>query len=379
MYKVTGYIARQISVVTIVATLSMVFLITLVQSVRFIELIVNNGLPLSEFLRINLLAAPRYLVYLLPIVLFGATLFTYNRMINDSELVVLRAAGFSRGRLARSGFLVGGICVTILFSMTLYLLPATQSELRNILLQARSEWGAAFLREGRFTNIGDSVTIYVKERTASGDLNDILYHNSKDRLTIIAESGAIVDLPEGPRIIVKNGSKQFYQDGKLHLLSFDQSALDIGLSKKSKDLRWIEPQERYLSDLLNPDMSDPSVQQFILKLKAEAHNRIVSPLIAFTLATVAMAVILAGSFSRRGQSKEILVAIGFMLIIYISHIWLVNSAGGNAAFVAPIYINCFLPLSIALISILRPKSFKKRAKPPVITETTNPAVGGKAS
>ncbi|WP_281269682.1 LptF/LptG family permease [Aestuariispira insulae] len=357
---VTRYISRQITVVTIVATLSMCMLITLVQSVRFIELIVNNGLPLSEFLRINILAAPRYLVYLLPIVLFGATLFTYNRMINDSELIVLRAAGFSRGRLSRPGLLLGVIITAILYSQTLYFLPASQSELRTILLQARSEWGAAFLREGRFTSIGDNVTIFIRERTASGELVDLLYHNQKDQLTIIAERGAIIDRPDGPRIIVKNGSKQFFKDGRLHLLSFEQSSLDVGLSKKSKELRWIEPQERFLPDLLNPDLSDPSVQQFILKIKAEAHNRILSPVIALTLASVAIAIILGGGFSRRGQTKTILSAIGVMLTIYIGNISLVNAAGGNAAFVPAIYANALLPLAASLIFILMPKQYRKR-------------------
>ena len=359
MSMVTRYIARQIAVVTIVATLSMCLLITLVQSVRYIELIVNNGLPLSEFIRINILAAPRYLVYLLPIVLFGATLFTYNRMINDSELIVLRAAGMSRGRLSRAGLVMGLAITGILYSLTLYFLPASQSELRTILLQARSEYGAAFLREGRFTSIGDNVTIYIRERTAAGELVDLLYHNRKDQLTIIAERGAIVDRPEGPRIIVKNGSKQFFQDGRLHILGFEQSSLDVGLSKKAKGLRWIEPQERYLMDLLYPDMTDPSVRQFILKIKAEAHNRILSPLVALTLACIAMAIILGGGFSRRGQSKSILVAITVMLVVYISHISLINAAGGNSIFIPAIYANTLIPLLVCLVAIAKPKHYRK--------------------
>lgn len=362
MQKVTRYIAGQTAVVTIIATLAICLLITLVQSVKFIELIVNKGLPVSEFIRMSTLAAPRYLVYLVPVVVFGATLFTYNRMINDSEMIVLRAAGFSRAKLAKAGLIVAAASSLFCYALTLYLMPATQSELRTIILEVRSEWGAAFLKEGQFTTIGDDTTIYIKERKSSGELINVFYHNTSDGLTIIAERGAIVDTDDGPRILVVNGNKQSFQDGKLHVLQFDRSTLDLGVSQQVKELHWAEPQERFLPDLLFPDLTSDADRANYNKLVAEGHHRIAAPILPVTLAALAIAVILGGEFSRRGQLKQVLLAIAIMIGIYINHIWLANISARLPMILPAIYANIFIPMGLALYLILRPRRFKKRVR-----------------
>lgn len=360
--KVTRYIAGQTAVATIVATIAICLLITLVQSVKFIELIVNKGLPVSEFIRMSLLAAPRYLVYLVPVVMFGATLFTYNRMINDSELVVLRAAGFSRARLALAGLIVAAASSLFCYSLTLYLMPATQLELRSIILQVRSEWGAALLKEGQFTTVGDHTTIYIKERKANGELVNVFYHNTEDQLTIIAERGAIVDTEDGPRILVVNGNKQSFKDGRLHVLQFDRSTLDLGMNQQVQKLRWAEPHERYLPDLLSPDLSNPGDREHQDTLIAEGHSRLTTPILPVTLAALAMAIILGGEFSRRGQLKHVLSAIVVMIAVYVNHIWLSNISARQPWLIPASYANALLPLAVALYFIIRPRRFRKRFK-----------------
>ena len=353
--------------VTIIATLAICLLITLVQSVKFIELIVNKGLPVSEFIRMSLLAAPRYLVFLVPVVVFGATLFTYNRMINDSELVVLRAAGFSRARLSLAGMIVAAVSTLFCYSLTLYLMPATQIELRSIIMQVRSEWGAALLKEGQFTTVGGDTTIYVKERKPNGELVNVFYHNTKDKLTIIAERGAIVDTEEGPRIVVVNGNKQSFKDGRLHVLRFDRSTLDLGMNKQVQKLRWAEPSERYLPDLLFPDMNNADDRDRKGTLIAEGHSRLATPILPMTLSAIALAIIMGGQFSRRGQLKQVLTAIGIMIALYVNHIWLSNMAARLPVLISALYANALLPLAIELYLISRPRRLKKRGKPAVDT------------
>lgn len=354
MSRVTRYIAGQIVIVTIVATVALWLLVTLVQSIKFIELIINNGLPVSEFLRMSLLAAPRYLVYLIPVVIFGATLFTYNRMINDSELVVLRAAGFSRSRLARPGIIIALASVAIGYALNLYIMPATQSEFRQIILQARSEWGAAILKEGQFTTIGNKATIYIKERTSAGELLNIFYYNVEDDLTIIAKRGAIIDTDDGPRVLAVEGNKQYYRNGKLHVLKFERSTLDIGMSKKVSGYRWVEPQERFVQDLFYPNMDNPNDRHNYDKLRAAGHARVVAPALPLTLALVALAVIMSGQFSRRGQLKQVLFAIGLMIAIYVGHIWTSNVAARTPSATFTIYLNTLVPLLVAGVVIFKP-------------------------
>lgn len=359
--RVSAYIAKQIGSVAFIATLSMCILVTLVQSVKFVDMIVNNGLPVTDFFMMSVLAAPRYLSYLIPIVLFGATLFTYNRMSSDSEIVVLRAAGLSRSRLAIGGIFCGISATLIVLSITLYFMPISQSNLRGIITQARSQVGSAVLKEGQFSNIGPYATMYVREKQGDSTLLGLIYHNSDDDLTIIAERGNMVETAEGPRIIVYNGNKQIRENGELRLLEFKKSTLDIGLTNEQRLSRWREPNERYLFELLFPNLNDANDFQYSQKLIAEGHNRLLTPLFCLTLPLIAMAALLSGTHSRRGQFKQISTAISFMLICLIFHIWLTSAAGKNPDLLYVMYTNAVLPNLISFYFLVGRNRMKRKA------------------
>ena len=78
----------------LLVTFSLMSIIWLTQSLRVIDRIVNQGLPFGSFLYMTILLLPNILTMILPIALFGALLFAYNRLFTDSELVVMRAVGW---------------------------------------------------------------------------------------------------------------------------------------------------------------------------------------------------------------------------------------------------------------------------------------------
>ena len=95
MKKLNVYIAKQIFVGFLLVTFSLLSILWLTQSLRFVELITNKGLPLSLFIEMTSLLMPRLYIILSPIALFVAVLFVYNRMLSDRELVVMKSAGIS--------------------------------------------------------------------------------------------------------------------------------------------------------------------------------------------------------------------------------------------------------------------------------------------
>src|SRR6266436_7617659 len=88
--------------------------IRLAQSLRLIDLIVNRGLSVEVFLYLAALILPRFLDIVLPIGVFIAVLFTFNRLITESELVVMRSAGLSPLSLAKPVLELAGTSYVIL-------------------------------------------------------------------------------------------------------------------------------------------------------------------------------------------------------------------------------------------------------------------------
>src|SRR3546814_15541555 len=100
MNRISLYVFRHLTVATAIATLVLTFAIWLTQSLRLIELIVDGQAPMPVFLQMVALSLPNFLVVVIPVAMVAAVLFVYNRLLTDSELVVMRAAGMGPARLA---------------------------------------------------------------------------------------------------------------------------------------------------------------------------------------------------------------------------------------------------------------------------------------
>ena len=83
--------------------------IWLTQALKLINLIIDGGAPFRIFIALVLLTLPTFLSVVLPIGVVTGVLFTYNRLITDSELVVMRAAGVSPYALARPALMLAAL------------------------------------------------------------------------------------------------------------------------------------------------------------------------------------------------------------------------------------------------------------------------------
>ena len=374
MQKVSGYILRRSTVAFLFVTLSLVCAIWLMQSLRLIDLIVNRGLPFSMFLYMSMLMLPTFLALILPISLFTAVLFAYNRLTMDSELLVMRAAGISQTGLSKSAFLLAGIVTVIIYSLTLYLLPLSFREFKDRQVTIRNDFSTVLLQDGVFTELAMGITVFVRERGAEGELLGVLVHdgrNSEKPVTMMAENGALVRTDEGPQVIMVNGNRQEVSkdSGALSLLYFDRYVLDVHSVDKALDKRWREPRERFLDELFFPDMTDGNNQFNAAKLRAEGHRRLTLPIYALTFTVIALAALLSGDYARRGLGKRITTAIILIVAIQGAALGFTNLAARFPWLVPLIYLNALLPLIGGIIVLFRPKKHTFST----VDQTTYPA------
>ena len=104
--QVNTYFAKQLVLAFMVVVISLTCVVWLSQSLRFIDLIVNRGLPLPTFIYLTILLLPTWLSIVMPIAIFASSLYIYNRMLVDREIIVLVAAGLSPWRLSSPVLLV---------------------------------------------------------------------------------------------------------------------------------------------------------------------------------------------------------------------------------------------------------------------------------
>lgn len=313
MGKLQMYMFRQLLWWTVLVSVTLTCIVWLTQSLRFVEMIVNRGLSFTTFIMFTMLLLPTFLSLIGPIALFAATILTYNKMLNDSELVVQSASGLSPTRIARPAIMLGLLLTCFGYLNSLYLVPASYRQFKDMQRTFRTEFSSVLLQEGVFNPVADGITVFVRERSDSGELYGIIIHDERvpDKpVTMMAERGAIVDSKTGPRIILVNGNRQEVaeKDGRLSLLYFDQYTFDLSGLKESEDNLWREPRERFIQELLFPAKDAASIYNY-RKLRMEGLFRLGSPLLYLAYPIVAVSLLLGGAFNRRGQMLRIVAAV----------------------------------------------------------------------
>src|SRR6266481_8572479 len=196
MTSLDRYILRQSLSMMIFITVALSAAVWLAESLRLVDLIVNRGLSAEVFLYLALLILPRFFDIVLPIGAFIAVLFIFNRLISESELVVMRAAGLSPLTLARPVLVLAGIAFLVLLSLSAYFLPASNREFKDLQFEIRNRFVSALLQEGTFTTISDKLTIYIGSRNERGEISGVLINDERDPqqpVTLFAERGAFAD------------------------------------------------------------------------------------------------------------------------------------------------------------------------------------------
>lgn len=345
--QIDRYIFRQL----LWTTLSVAFILTgvvwLTQSLRFIEMIINRGLSVPMFAYFTLLLLPTFFSVILPVALFAAVLFTYNRLLVDSELVVLRGAGMSPFGLGKPALMLAALVTVIGYGLTLYFMPASFREFKDLQNLLRNSYSMVLLQEGVFNTIMKGVTVYVRRRTAEGELLGIIVHDSRvpgRPVTLMAEQGAIVAGEKGPRVVMANGNRQEIsaKDGKLSLLYFDRYNFDLDTGGAAPTIRWREPRERFLDELFYPMEQEKTLWLF-QKLRMEGHYRLAQPLMTLSMVLIGLACLLAGEFNRRGNMRRVMAAVVVVLILEVAFLGIKN-IGEQAPRVTPLlYLTTVVP------------------------------------
>lgn len=315
MSGISSYIFRQIGGPLLFFTFVLTGVVWLSQSLRMLDLVINQSQSALTYLYLTMLALPQLMALILPFALFCAVLYALNRLYVESELVVIWAAGFSRWAVAGPVLVIAVAATIVGYLFSLVVMPAGMREMKDRVFEIRADLVNTFVREGAFTNPISGLTVYVSQNSG-GDIRGILVHdarNPKGIATYMAERGVLANTPAGPRLIMYKGNAQWVEggEGRLKILDFEKHTFDLGQFDKQRDPLAREASEQYISELLNPPKTVNDKQR--RKYYSEAHNRLTAPLYCLVFALIGVVALIGGNFNRRGYAGRIAMAMGAVL------------------------------------------------------------------
>ena len=309
MRLIDRYLLRQLLGPTLLASAALTSVALLSQSLSGLDLIVNQRQSAWVFLKITVLYMPQLINMIMPIALFVAALVALNRLHTEQEIVVCFAGGMSRWRVISPAMRLAGTIAFLALVMNLWVQPAAFRELRQELFEVRTDLASSLVREGEFTEPVKGLTVYAQSVEGNGDLHNLFIHQSKadgNSTVYMANQGRIAKRNGQAVLVLRNGSTQeFSRRGVLQFLTFNEYPFELGTLSNSAELIHYKPSDRYLHELLMPDLQQDWERRNRLSLLAEGHARLSSPLYNIAFMAMALSAILGGGFSRLGYGRRI--------------------------------------------------------------------------
>jgi lipopolysaccharide export system permease protein len=317
------------------------------RAVLLFDQLIGDGQSALVFLEFSLLTLPNVIRLVLPVAGFVASVYVTNRLMLDSELVVMQAAGVSPFRMARPVLWFGLIVSAMLLILAHVLVPAS----RNMVTERRAELAenvtARFLNEGQFTHPAKGVTLYIRDISAEGGLRDLFLSDDRDaerRTTYTAAQALFVRGEAGPKLIMFNGMAQVLDAGgkRLSVTRFADFTYDIGalLSDAGTPARTSAAVPTW--ELLAPTPAlMEETGETLAALRYDLHSRFADPLLALPAALIGFAALLLGSFSRFGLWRQVVIAVCLLVLLQgittvSTQIGIRSAQGWILAYLAPL-------------------------------------------
>jgi lipopolysaccharide export system permease protein len=315
MGSISRYIFRTTLGAFLVVLISLTTVIWVTQALRDIDIMTNQGQTILVFVGITSLLIPMLVLVIAPIALLIAVAHVLNKMSNDSEIIVMNAAGMSPWILFRA-FMAAAIVVSLFVgAISAYFAPKGLRMLRDWVTEVRANVVSTIVQPGRFRAIEAGVTIHIRERRPNGQLAGIFLddrRNPNERITILAEIGELLDNSSGTFLVLQKGIVQRYEAGQRDpaMVAFDRYAFDLSQFAGGAQTVKYSIRERYLWQLLFPDPKDQFYIDQPDQFRAELHDRLMAPFYPIAFVVIAYAYLGAPRTTRQSRTLSMVGAIG---------------------------------------------------------------------
>ncbi|MDR1650882.1 MAG: LptF/LptG family permease [Synergistaceae bacterium] len=291
---------------------------------RLADLVIQRGVSMLLVTRLFIYSLPGVVTMTIPMSCLLSALLGFGNMSAGSELVALKSAGVSFGRIVRP-LVIAGVFVSLsAFALNETVVPLSARAAANLMRYRIYRQTPPIKKDNVFIrDVSKGVLnriIYIKEvRPRSSEMSDILVHEFEEgRIirTISAPKGYWIDgmwwLTDGQVFEVKS-------DGMVDMLfRFDRQKLNLNAAPSAIDSDSADPDEMNLRELYMTMKNAASTGEEYGELRMLFHLRIAVPWASVVLVLVGAAVGSRPQRSSSGMGLGLSVVIVFCYYVIMS-------------------------------------------------------------
>lgn len=351
------YILKRVFFISAMTLVSLVVIVLITQVLIFVNVVTDSGEAIQTFIKMAGMLVPMVAGVVLPFALLIGICQALNTMHTDSEIVVLEAAGASSSVAIKPVMMLGLVAGIVAFANSVFVEPAANRQLRDIIIEAGSNMIRLAVRSESFQRVEDNLYLQIGGQLPGGGFNTLFIADLREpeaQLLYYAQRGSITKVNDTDLLVLENGEvqRENAQTGEVSIVSFTTYALDLGHFTAAQRGGSYQPKEQTTAYLLNPDPNDSFAQHQPQVLRSEFHRRMTDWLYPLAFCLIALYFSVGARSNREERMWSIGAAAGVALAVRGAGFFLVNEAGGALIFTilnyaAPILTIIFFAMLLA--------------------------------
>ena len=321
MGRINTYILKQLLTMFGFFALVLVLIYWINRAVRLFDRLIADGQSALVFLEFTSLTLPWMIFAIAPIAGFAAVIYVVHRLATDRELVVMQTAGLSVAQIAKPVWIFAISLAVLTLVLSSILVPISQAQLHQRQMEVAENLTARLLTEGKFLTPSDTVTFYLRNITAEGELEGVFLNDASNpakNITYSAAKAFLVRSVDGPRLVLIDGVIQNLDlaTENLAVTRFNDFVINIGqiVSPGGTTIKGARHYTslRLIAQLIGaPDMKQSARFDVLYTL----HQRLAGPVLSVFLVLIGFAVMVTARYSRFGLWRPILMAVICLILV----------------------------------------------------------------
>lgn len=325
MSQIQRYIFKELFVVLIIAVGALTGALFLDKLLYLTEIIVNKGVPFKTVGKMIIYIAPAFLVLTVPMGVLIAAVVTFSRLSADSEIVALKAGGFSFCQLLAPVMFLSILAYIASSLLIIYALPWGNQSFRELLFNILRSQAKYEIKSKLFNNDFQNMVIYIDEKDTNSPLMKGIFISE----TLKNGDNRIINATEG---ILLSDKKSFVvhlrlKDGTIHRTGKDKKNYrTLKFGQYNLEMK-IPGQDGISGKLLrgNRELSITKLKEKIARLKktgqsfnnelVELHKKFSLPFTCLILGFIGAP--LGIKWSRSAKSGSFAISLVVIVLYYI--------------------------------------------------------------
>ncbi|MDK2847028.1 MAG: lipopolysaccharide export system permease protein [Desulfuromonadales bacterium] len=374
-FRIQRYLLRETLVPMSLGLAVFTLVLIMGRILKFVELVINKGVPLADILLLFASLLPTFLVLTLPLSFLLGIMAGLGRMSSDQEILALKAGGTSLYQITTPVICLGLLVSLVTAGLTTVVKPASEDFFRRQLFQIASSRANIGIQPQIFNDEFEGLVLYaneVDERTARMQ-GVFISDERKDAVPaiILADNGRVLSNQDTMSLTLhlENGTihrQRSISDKAFHVIGFTtyDLNLDLGNASLSSDEPRKNKKTMSILELFRAIHADTApISSKSSELTAEFHWRLALPFapLLFALLGVPLGIQPVRSGRGSGFALGLLVFLAYYMLLSLASTLVVETGMPGAVL--------WIPNMIFLIAGIVVLKSAAREKPLPLQET----------